>query len=103
METVNFQCGHCRQLLAVSKQHLGQQVRCPHCQQVVVAPPQEAAVPPSAPVPPPQDPFSAAFSFAPPKPEEHDSIFSAPAESDDLFGPAMSGKVEMPPDFRPAA
>ena len=107
METVNFQCGHCRQLLAVSKQHLGQQVRCPHCQQVVVAPSQEPAAPPPAPAAAPAsapapDPFGSAFSFTPPRPEEHDSIFSAPAESDDLFGPAPSGRVEMPPDFRPA-
>ena len=38
MQTVNFQCGHCGKLLAVQRQHLGQQVRCPSCQQIVVAP-----------------------------------------------------------------
>ena len=37
MATVNFQCGHCAKLMAVNATFLGQQVRCPHCQQVVVA------------------------------------------------------------------
>src|SRR5262249_45950255 len=46
METVNFTCGHCGKLLAVSKQHLGQQVRCPHCQQGGVAPPPQPGPPP---------------------------------------------------------
>src|SRR5262249_39424642 len=38
METVNFQCGHCGKLMGVNTAFLGQQVHCPHCQQVVVAP-----------------------------------------------------------------
>jgi DNA-directed RNA polymerase subunit RPC12/RpoP len=38
MQTVNFKCGHCGNLMGVSAEYLGQQVRCPHCQQVVVAP-----------------------------------------------------------------
>ncbi len=38
MQTVNFQCGHCGNLMAVSVEYLGQQVRCPTCQQVVLAP-----------------------------------------------------------------
>jgi hypothetical protein len=38
MQTVNFQCGHCGNLMGVSTEFLGQQVRCPTCQQVVVAP-----------------------------------------------------------------
>ena len=32
MQTVQFQCGHCNKLMAVGVEHLGQQVRCPHCQ-----------------------------------------------------------------------
>lgn len=103
METVNFQCGHCRQLLAVSKQHLGQQVRCPHCQQVVVAPSAEPAAAPPPPPPAPVADLDAAFRFSAPPPEEHDSIFSAPAETDDLFGQAAPPRVEMPADFRPPA
>lgn len=44
MQTVNFTCGHCGNLMGVSADFLGRQVRCPHCQQVVVAPaPQGAA------------------------------------------------------------
>ena len=104
METVNFQCGHCRQLLAVSKQHLGQQVRCPHCQQVVVAPPPESAPAPSPPAPPPpplHDFLDSPFGFHQPPREETDSIFSAPAESDNLFGAAPSAHVEMPPAATP--
>lgn len=38
MQTMNFQCGHCNNLMAVSTEFLGQQVRCPHCSGVVVAP-----------------------------------------------------------------
>jgi len=37
MQTVQFQCGKCRGLMAVVIDHLGRQVRCPHCQAVVVA------------------------------------------------------------------
>jgi hypothetical protein len=94
METVNFQCGHCQQVLAVSKDHLGQQVRCPHCQQVVVAP---LPSPPSAAMPFPDTidvPYRA-------QAEEHESIFSAHTESEDLFGGPSSGQVEMPPEVVP--
>ena len=45
MQTVNFQCGHCGKLMAVGRENLGQQVRCPHCQQVVLAPSSEAPAP----------------------------------------------------------
>ena len=38
METVNFQCGNCKNLMAVEASYLGQQVRCPHCQQVLLVP-----------------------------------------------------------------
>src|SRR5437763_1339138 len=38
MQTTNFQCGHCGNLMAVTANMLGQQVRCPNCQQVVLAP-----------------------------------------------------------------
>src|SRR5205085_5006316 len=81
METVNFQCGHCQQLLAVNKDHLGQQVRCPHCQQVVVAP---LPSPPAAAAPPFPDSVEPTYQYT--TSEDQDSIFSAPAESEDLFG-----------------
>ncbi|MBI1913599.1 MAG: hypothetical protein HYS12_02410 [Planctomycetes bacterium] len=94
METVNFQCGHCGQVLAVSMEHVGQQVRCPHCQQVVVAPL------PSSPGPAQQFPDTLEVPYRPPA-EEYESIFSAPTESEDLFGGHPSGRVEMPPDVAP--
>jgi len=94
METVNFQCGHCQQVLAVSKEHIGQQVRCPHCQQVVVAPL------PSPPAPAPEFPDMLEGPYRPPA-EEHESIFSAPTESEDLFGDQPSAGVEMPPEVAP--
>src|SRR5260370_40980448 len=48
METLTFQCGHCNKLMAVGTEYLGRQVRCPHCQQVVIAPTQPA---PTSPLP----------------------------------------------------
>jgi hypothetical protein len=42
MQTVQFQCGHCGNLMGVSHEYLGQQVRCPTCQEVVVAPAAES-------------------------------------------------------------
>src|SRR5262245_43019087 len=107
MNTVNFRCGHCGQLLAVQSQFLGQQVRCPHCQKVVVAPPPAApppVVPPTAPTemdlpapsaPAPSPPaLDTTFQYTPP--EEHESIFSAPSGSEDLFGQASAAKVDLP-------
>src|SRR6516225_5812743 len=74
MGTVNFECGHCHSLMAVGEEFLGQPVRCPHCQQVVLAP---------APVPSPFD----APTLRAGGPDEHDSIFTPPeVAGDDLFG-----------------
>jgi phage FluMu protein Com len=89
MATVNFQCGHCNNLMAVGSEFLGQQVRCPHCQQVVVAPP------PAAPT----------VTILPPAPEIHvkqnpddepESIFGQAVDTDDLFGRAPKASLEMP-------
>jgi DNA-directed RNA polymerase subunit RPC12/RpoP len=110
MENVNFQCGHCGKLMAVGTDHLGQQVRCPHCQQVVIAPVGEAPAPPapvieSSPTPVLEAPASPAEATAPtpefhvPSPTEQESIFSEPAETgDDLFGAEPVSHVEMPPE-----
>jgi hypothetical protein len=46
MQTVQFQCGNCGGMMGVGQEFLGQQVRCPSCQQVVVAP--AASAPESA-------------------------------------------------------
>jgi hypothetical protein len=90
MQTVNFQCGHCGKLMAVTANLLGRQVRCPHCQQVVVAPP---PAPAPDPAPPP------APIFQPPPPPEHESIFSPPEDHDeDLFGRSRLPQPELPPE-----
>jgi DNA-directed RNA polymerase subunit RPC12/RpoP len=77
MQTLNFQCGHCGNLMAVSLEYLGQQVRCPHCGGVVVAP-REAPVPTSSLQEPP------VYGKDEPLPSE--DIFSeSPPPSDSLF------------------
>jgi hypothetical protein len=86
MQTVNFQCGHCGNLMAVGTDHLGQQVRCPHCQQVVVAPP------PAAPAPGPAE-----TTFPPTFPQDHEDIFAPPAPTEDLFDSPGPPKLELPP------
>ncbi len=102
MQTVTFQCGHCHKLMGVSSAFLGQQVRCPHCQQVVVAPatppaPSPAPLPPPAPLPsiaPAPVPVFLDPTIAFDRGEE-DSIFSPPAPSDDLFD-APAPRLELP-------
>ena len=93
MQTVNFQCGHCGNLMAVGTDNLGQQVRCPHCQQVVVAPPPEPA---PAPAPAP-GPGAAETTFQPTFPQEHEDIFAPPPPTDDLFDAPRLPKLEVPP------
>lgn len=103
METIQFRCGKCGQLLAVQKQFQGQQVRCPHCQSVVTAP-ADAPAPVPAPVPAvektlqaPANPYAETLQMQPvAPPEEVESIFSAPAVSEDLFGQPSVPKVELP-------
>jgi hypothetical protein len=92
MQTVNFTCGHCGKLMAVEQHLLGQQVRCPHCQQVVEAP---AATPPAPPVPAESGP--APYVVAPFRDEE--SIFTPKEVHDDIFGDGKPpATLEMPPD-----
>lgn len=96
MQTVNFQCGHCGKLMAVSTDFLGQQVRCPHCSQVVVAPATNgAAAPPPAPSPAPApDPFGNLT--------EHEDIFSTKSGTDDaLFDQPDLPKIDFPRDPEP--
>jgi hypothetical protein len=88
MATVQFQCGHCHNLMAVAQESLGQQVRCPHCQQVVLAP----APSTSSPLPEQLMPTIEA-----PRLDEHESIFTPPETSgDDLFGGPAIPRVELP-------
>jgi hypothetical protein len=73
--------------MAVESNLLGQQVRCPHCQQVVQTP----APAPVAWVAPPQDPAPVIFPS-----KEEESIFTPPPQ-DDLFGdPKPPPTLEMP-------
>lgn len=93
MQPVQFQCGHCGQIMGVSGEHLGRHVRCPHCQQIVVAPAQASATPPLGPV-------EVMPQTAAPVSEAED-IFSSTEVSDDLFGRAEAPRIEMPPESLP--
>jgi hypothetical protein len=86
--------------MGVGTELLGQQVRCPHCQQVVLAPaPAFAATvtfPPSPPPPPPIE-----VKSPPPADEhEHESIFGEVID-DDLFGRPVKPLLEVPPEVPP--
>ncbi len=88
MQTVNFKCGHCGNLMGVSTDFLGQQVRCPHCQKVVVAPAAKGALqettlqlPPSSPPLPNLDETAV---LSPPAGDEASIFHEGP--TDDLFG-----------------
>ena len=80
METVQIQCGSCNRIMAISVEHLGGQVHCPHCQAIVQAPsrPDEKK-----------------------RPDESESIFAGPEASDDIFGHEPKPLVEMPVDKSP--
>jgi hypothetical protein len=107
MESVNFQCGHCGNLMGVETAFLGRQVRCPHCQQIVLVPNMQPEAPPLAEIPShestvEQVPTSTtpdsvpAFEIRAAK--DQDSIFSADdSAGDGLFEEALP-KVEMPPE-----
>jgi len=102
MDNVSMQCGSCGQLMAVAESSLGQQVRCPHCQQVVLAP---AAPPEPLPgaqptVERPEFETRIAASGA----QEIESIFASPELNNDaLFGEPTRAVVEMPVDPLPPA
>src|SRR5262245_37746449 len=85
METVNVQCGHCGKLMAVSTEHLGVRVSCPHCQGVVEAP---ASAP--AQTDPPE--------ITVPTSDSPESIFASPEEeaTEDIFGTQQRATIEMP-------
>lgn len=109
METVTFQCGHCNRLMGVSAAYLGQQVQCPHCRGVVVAPAAAAAAaePATAPEPEPApelgpaSPFPQGPSFSLDQVHEHESIFSAPNPDDEIFGEEDVPRLELPAPAAP--
>src|SRR5262245_3952373 len=88
MQTVNFHCPHCGNLMAVGTNLLGRNVRCPHCRQVVRAPAAAGEAPaPPAPTPAPPPPRQPGIpSFNVPRPTEaHESIFGE-RHDEDVFG-----------------
>ncbi len=100
MNTVQFECGHCGKLMAVSTEHLGSQVHCPHCQGIVEAPRPEApqrdtkaaeTMPPALPSEPSEMQFQVSTA-------ERDSIFAGSGDlpSEDVFGTPAAPKVELP-------
>jgi hypothetical protein len=106
METIQFECGNCHNLLAVEKEFLGQQVCCPHCQQTVVTPRNETPqpIPTTEPAVDPS-PF-AGFSktgFPTSRSDDQEDIFSPPGESDDLFGQATEPRLQLPAPTNPTS
>ena len=93
VQTVEIECGTCKQRMAIALEHLGADVECPHCRGVVKTGPSPAASPP------------AHVEGPPPVVElvEHtESIFAEPPPSDALFDeeePAL--KVLMPEEDAP--
>jgi hypothetical protein len=101
VQTVQLQCGSCGNRMAISLEHLGAQVQCPHCRAVVQTPPASAfgAAGSSAPPPAPTEPAPAP---SPRIAEPGEDIFSEGAPSEDLFGEPTHPQVMMPEEPRPA-
>jgi hypothetical protein len=103
MQTVNFPCSYCGNLMAVGMDLLGRHVRCPHCRQVVLAP---SAAPtavgtttapniqpaPQPPVKPDPGPIP---QFHLPNNHEPESIFTEHVD-EDLFGGTRQPRPEIP-------
>jgi hypothetical protein len=83
METVQLQCGHCMQLMAIAVEHLGGQVQCPHCHGVVQTPPNEAGPPPAASMPNMEL-------------HQRENILTGTEASDAVIGETAAPKVELP-------
>jgi hypothetical protein len=95
METVQLQCGNCGKVMAINTEHLGGQVRCPHCQSVVQTPPR--AHPDPTPTPLPAEIVVPQVASG-----EVESIFAPDEASDDLFGARpQRSHVQMPNESPP--
>lgn len=114
MPAITFQCGNCKNLMAVEEHLLGQQVRCPHCQQVMVASGTIPVVPSEIGPIQAEGPtelsdisgiISSVFPVSTPPHHEEESIFTnVPRATDDLFGEPVPGPVvEIPTESAPAA
>jgi hypothetical protein len=98
METVQLQCGHCKKIMAISVEHLGGRVHCPHCKGVVQTPPRTPA---PAPPPPPEPAALEPAAMEPVVPDmrlqDRESIFAASSDSTDVvLGESARPRVEMP-------
>ena len=80
MQTIQLTCRKCGKVMAISTEHLGTQVHCPHCLEIVQAPPPPGNEPPEIKVP---------------EQGEGESIFGT-ASDEDIFGASPKGLVEMP-------
>ena len=104
MQTVNFNCPHCGNLMAVGTNLLGRNVRCPHCKQVVRAPAAQgeaAPAPPPPPAPPDTAPTQVPQFKLPEQTEHHESIFGERHE-EDVFGTEPLKPAVPPPPPPPA-
>ena len=88
MEPIQLQCGSCGQMMAISPEHQGAQVQCPHCKAVLQTP---------APPKPLEPPSSGTLGFTGKSDaDEEDSIFGQQQPTDDLFGATAAPKIQMP-------
>jgi hypothetical protein len=97
MPNHTFPCPFCGKKMGVGHELLGKKVRCPHCNQILMAPAPSAASPPPVPAPkPPEMPADLpVFNF--PKQEARESIFGEQEdEGDDVFSSSESTKIRIP-------
>jgi len=101
-QTVNFNCPHCGNLMAVGTNLLGRNVRCPHCKQVLRAPAAVGAVPaaPNSAAPAPTSPAPLPTFNVPGPGEHHESIFGE-RHDEDVFG-SDPPKPTLPEPAKPA-
>ena len=79
MQTVQLTCSKCGKVMAISTEHLGTQVHCPHCMEILQAPPPPVAQPPE---------IKGSDG-------EVESIFGGSSD-EDIFGGSPKARVEMP-------
>lgn len=96
METINSRCDRCGKLMAVGLDLLGRPVRCPHCREIVSAPPDPTS----------ETVASEEALFVPHPPTDEDSIFTPLDQTtDSVFGAADPTEIysdaPLPPSLDP--
>lgn len=71
MASIRFPCASCNKMMAVSEEYAGKKVRCPHCQQVIIAVNEQTG----------QDPFGFVASTGPPDGAMASSSSSTPDDN----------------------